>query len=65
MAQIRVWTVEVDGKRSVFDSLDVAIAYLSAEVRWNWASRVSLESSWREEADYRAEVDAQDGGGDA
>lgn len=60
---IRCWSVAVDGKpKATFDRMDVALAYLRADIATNGSQRATLESSHMTKAAYRRLVDREEAG---
>lgn len=60
MAMIRVWRVTVDGRIWHFDDLDVALAYLRADLGTNGARFAALDSHHMDVSTYNRLVDAED-----
>lgn len=58
MDQIRVWTVKVEGDAEVFNTLDVAVAYLRAEIK-SGRQGGSIESSFVDPEEYVRLTDGQ------
>lgn len=62
-AAIRVWSVTVDGRKpSLFEDLDVALAYLRSDIGTNGSERATLRSMRMDPLLYAAEVELEDGG---